>query len=207
MRHKVSGYKLGRNTAHRRSLLRNLVTSVIIEERVETTVPKAKAARPLVEKMITLGKRGDLSARRLAASYLMTDEALASATAMADTRASSARHGTRVTAPIRHFWNCSAARKFSTRRRKSAPKLAPRRLPKPRRRWRRLKRKRRLRVLRQSQLKAARRKNNGRGTTLVVPKAPHRPGALAPKVKFPGHGFGRAFFAFRSYMSLRDSRW
>ena len=47
MRHKVAGYKLGRNTAHRRSLLRNLVTSVIVEERVETTVPKAKAARPL----------------------------------------------------------------------------------------------------------------------------------------------------------------
>jgi large subunit ribosomal protein L17 len=57
-------------------LLRNLVTSVILEERVETTVPKAKAARPLVEKMITLGKRGDLSARRQAASYLMTDEAV-----------------------------------------------------------------------------------------------------------------------------------
>src|ERR1700739_1355523 len=76
MRHKVAGFKLGRNTAHRRSLLRNLVTSVIVEERVETTVPKAKAARPLVEKMITLGKRGDLSARRLAASYLMTDEAV-----------------------------------------------------------------------------------------------------------------------------------
>ena len=76
MRHKVAGYKLGRNTAHRRSLLRNLVTSVILEERVETTVPKAKAARPLVEKMITLGKRGDLSARRQAAGYLMTDEAV-----------------------------------------------------------------------------------------------------------------------------------
>jgi large subunit ribosomal protein L17 len=76
MRHKVAGYKLGRNTAHRRSLLRNLVTSVIVEERIETTVPKAKAARPIVEKMITLGKRGDLAARRLAGAYLMTDEAL-----------------------------------------------------------------------------------------------------------------------------------
>ena len=76
MRHKVAGYKLGRNTAHRRSLLRNLVTSVIIEERVETTVPKAKAARPLVEKMITLGKKGDLAARRKAAAYLMTSEAV-----------------------------------------------------------------------------------------------------------------------------------
>jgi large subunit ribosomal protein L17 len=76
MRHKVAGYKLGRNTAHRRSLLRNLVTSVIVEERVETTVPKAKAAKPIVEKMITLGKRGDLAARRIAGAYLMTDEAL-----------------------------------------------------------------------------------------------------------------------------------
>src|SRR5207302_9553195 len=76
MRHKVAGYKLGRNTSHRRSLLRNLVTSVIVEERIETTVPKAKAARPLVEKMITLGKRGDLAARRLAAAYLMTNDAV-----------------------------------------------------------------------------------------------------------------------------------
>jgi large subunit ribosomal protein L17 len=76
MRHKVAGYKLGRNTSHRRSLLRNLVTSLIMEERVETTVPKAKAMRPLVEKMITLGKQGDLAARRRAAAYLMTDEAV-----------------------------------------------------------------------------------------------------------------------------------
>src|SRR5215475_1521319 len=76
MRHKVAGWKLGRNTAHRRSLLRNLVTSLITEERIETTIPKAKAMRPHVEKMITLGKRGDLSARRLAGSYLMTKEAV-----------------------------------------------------------------------------------------------------------------------------------
>ena len=76
MRHKVAGWKLGRNTAHRRSLLRNLVTSLIVEERIETTIPKAKAMRPHVEKMITLGKRGDLAARRLAASYLMTNESV-----------------------------------------------------------------------------------------------------------------------------------
>jgi len=76
MRHKVAGYKLGRNTAHRRSLLRNLVTSLIIEERIETSVPKAKAMRPLVEKMVTLGKEGNLAARRQAAAYLMTDEAV-----------------------------------------------------------------------------------------------------------------------------------
>jgi large subunit ribosomal protein L17 len=76
MRHKESGWKLGRNTSHRRSLLRNLVTSLILEERIETTVIKAKAMRPNVEKMITLGKRGDLSARRQAAAYLMTGEAV-----------------------------------------------------------------------------------------------------------------------------------
>jgi large subunit ribosomal protein L17 len=76
MRHKVAGYKLGRTTSHRRSLLRNMCTSLIIEERIETTVPKAKALRPTIEKMITLGKRGDLAARRQAAAYIMTDEAI-----------------------------------------------------------------------------------------------------------------------------------
>ncbi len=76
MRHRVAGSKLGRNTSHRRALLRNLVTSLILEERIETTVPKAKAMRPQVEKMITLGKRGDLAARRQALAYLMTREAV-----------------------------------------------------------------------------------------------------------------------------------
>jgi large subunit ribosomal protein L17 len=76
MRHLKAGWKLGRNTSHRRALLRNLVTSLILEERVETTVTKAKAMRPEVEKMITLGKRGDVSARRLAAGYLTTAEAV-----------------------------------------------------------------------------------------------------------------------------------
>ncbi len=76
MRHRVGGWKLGRKTDHRRALLRNLVTSLIVEERIETTVPKAKAMKPQVEKMITLGKKGDLAARRLASSYLMTREAV-----------------------------------------------------------------------------------------------------------------------------------
>ena len=76
MRHRVAGHKLGRNMAHRRALLRNLVTSLIVEERIETTVPKAKAMRPQVEKMISLGKRGDLPARRQALAYLMTPEAV-----------------------------------------------------------------------------------------------------------------------------------
>src|SRR5689334_8868985 len=76
MRHLKAGKKLGRNTSHRRALLRNLTTSVILEERVETTVAKAKAVRPQVEKMISLGKKGDVASRRLAASYLMTREAV-----------------------------------------------------------------------------------------------------------------------------------
>ena len=76
MRHRRAGWKLGRNTEHRRALLRNLVTSLIVEERIETTLTKAKAMRPHVEKMITLGKRGDVAARRLAASYLMTRESV-----------------------------------------------------------------------------------------------------------------------------------
>src|SRR5579864_7191860 len=72
MRHKVSGYKLKRDLGARRSLLRGLVTSVIEEERVITTVPKAKAAKPLVERMITLAKEDTLHARRQAAAFLMT---------------------------------------------------------------------------------------------------------------------------------------
>lgn len=76
MRHLKAGKKLGRNTSHRRALLRNLVTSLVMEERIETTVSKAKAMRPQVEKMITLGKRGDVSSRRLASGFLMTREAV-----------------------------------------------------------------------------------------------------------------------------------
>jgi len=76
MRHRGAVKKLGRNTSHRRALLRNLVTSLIMEERLETTPAKAKAMRQHVEKMITLGKRGDVAARRLAAGYLMTRDSV-----------------------------------------------------------------------------------------------------------------------------------
>ena len=76
MRHRKAGFKLGRNTSHRRALLRNLVTSILMEDRVETTVTKAKAARPHVEKMITLGKKGDVHSRRQALSFLQTREAV-----------------------------------------------------------------------------------------------------------------------------------
>jgi large subunit ribosomal protein L17 len=76
MRHRIATKKLGRNTSHRRALLRNLVTSLIMEERIETTPAKAQAMRPHVEKMITLGKRGDVAARRLALGFLMTRESV-----------------------------------------------------------------------------------------------------------------------------------
>jgi len=72
MRHRVAGYKLKRDGGARKSLLRGLVTNVIERERVITTVPKAKAARPLVERMITLGKQDTLHARREAARVLFT---------------------------------------------------------------------------------------------------------------------------------------
>ena len=72
MRHLNAGRKLGRNTSHRRALLRNLVTSLIEKERIVTTVAKATTLRPVAEKMITLGKAETLHARRRAAAYLET---------------------------------------------------------------------------------------------------------------------------------------
>jgi large subunit ribosomal protein L17 len=76
MRHKRSGYKLGRPLDARWMLLRNLATSVIQQERVVTTAPKAKAVRPLVERMITLAKEGGLHSRRQAAAFLKTPQAV-----------------------------------------------------------------------------------------------------------------------------------
>jgi large subunit ribosomal protein L17 len=72
MRHGVAGFKLKRNVAARNSLLRGLVTSVIESDFVITTVPKAKAVRPLVDKMITLAKEDTLHSRRQAAAFLRT---------------------------------------------------------------------------------------------------------------------------------------
>lgn len=70
MRHLVKGKKLRRNTAQRRALLRNLVTSFLEKERINTTLAKAKAARPLAEKMITLAKKNSLHARRQALGFI-----------------------------------------------------------------------------------------------------------------------------------------
>ena len=68
--------KLGRRSDHRRMLLRNQVTSLILHDRIETTEAKAKTIKPLVDKMVTLGKRGDLHARRQAAAYLLDPKAV-----------------------------------------------------------------------------------------------------------------------------------
>src|ERR1700675_273300 len=75
MRHLNSGSKLGRQPAHRRATLRNLVTNVIERERITTTLTRAKAARPVVERIITLGKKDSLHTRRQAAAYLFTPAA------------------------------------------------------------------------------------------------------------------------------------
>jgi large subunit ribosomal protein L17 len=73
MRHGNSGRKLSRNTSHRRALLRNMVTSFLEHGRLITTLPKAKEIRPLAEKMITLGKRDNLHARRQVHAYLLKE--------------------------------------------------------------------------------------------------------------------------------------
>ena len=74
MRHAKQRNKLSRDSAHRRSLLRNLCRDVVEHERIRTTQPKAKALRPEFEKLITLAKRGDLHARRQALSELHNDK-------------------------------------------------------------------------------------------------------------------------------------
>jgi large subunit ribosomal protein L17 len=76
MQHNRAGRKLGRTTAHRRSLFRNQLASLITHERITTTLPKAKDLRPLAEKMVTLGKRGGLHARRLALKNLPDQDAV-----------------------------------------------------------------------------------------------------------------------------------
>lgn len=76
MRHQKKTVKLGRSAAHRDALLANQVCSLIEHKRIKTTLAKAKAVRPLAEKMVTLGKRGDLHARRTAAGYLGQKDAL-----------------------------------------------------------------------------------------------------------------------------------
>ncbi len=74
MKHGVKGKKLNRTSSHRKALFSNLAEALIKNGQIKTTLPKAKSLRPIVEKLITLGKRGDLHARRQAISKLQTSE-------------------------------------------------------------------------------------------------------------------------------------
>ena len=76
MRHRKSGRKLNRTSSHRKAMFANMAASLIEHEQIVTTVPKAKEIRPIVEKLVTLGKRGDLHARRQAISKVRDDEAV-----------------------------------------------------------------------------------------------------------------------------------
>jgi len=77
MRHRKAGRKLGRTTAHRQAMLRNMVTSLFEHERIVTTTPKAKEARKLADQMITLAKKGDLHARRQALAVIRSKNVVA----------------------------------------------------------------------------------------------------------------------------------
>jgi len=70
MRHRISGRKLNRTSSHRKAMLRNMAAALVKHEQISTTLPKAKELKPYVDKLITLGKRGDLHARRQALSVL-----------------------------------------------------------------------------------------------------------------------------------------
>ena len=73
MRHRMSGRKLNRTSSHRRAMLANMTASLLRHEQITTTLPKAKELRKVADKMITLGKRGNLHARRQAFSFLRDD--------------------------------------------------------------------------------------------------------------------------------------
>ena len=77
MRHGNGYRKLNRTAEHRKSMFANMACSLIEHEQIKTTLPKAKELRPIVEKLITLAKRGDLHARRIAASRIQQDQAVA----------------------------------------------------------------------------------------------------------------------------------
>ena len=76
MRHKVSGYKLGRTASHRKAMMSNMANSIIEHERIVTTVPKAKAIRPYIEKLVTLAKEDSMAHRRQAFAKLRSKDAV-----------------------------------------------------------------------------------------------------------------------------------
>ncbi|MBC8318558.1 MAG: 50S ribosomal protein L17 [Desulfobulbaceae bacterium] len=77
MRHRKAGRRLGRTSSHRKAMIRNMVTSLMLHERIVTTTPKAKEVRRYADKMMTLAKRGDLHARRLALSFMQDKDVVA----------------------------------------------------------------------------------------------------------------------------------
>jgi large subunit ribosomal protein L17 len=77
MRHRKSGRRLSRTGSHKKAMFRNMVTSVFEHERIVTTTPKAKEVRKVVDKMITLAKRGDLHAKRQAMSFIQSRDVVA----------------------------------------------------------------------------------------------------------------------------------
>ena len=76
MRHAKAGRKLNRTASHRKAMFANMAASLITHEQIGTTLPKAKEIRPIVEKLVTLGKRGDLHARRQAISQIQDQDAV-----------------------------------------------------------------------------------------------------------------------------------
>jgi len=98
MRHGCAGRQFGRDSSHRKALLRMLVTALLKNEKIETTTAKAKEMRPLAEKMITLGKRGDLHARRQAISFIHDEDVVSTLFSQIAPRFSSRNGGyTRIT--------------------------------------------------------------------------------------------------------------
>ncbi len=97
MRHNVKGRKLGRTTSHRKALLRNLARSIFINAKITTTEPKAKEARSIVEKLITLGKKGDLTSRRRALEILPDKDVVSLIWGLAETYKDRPGGYTRVT--------------------------------------------------------------------------------------------------------------
>lgn len=133
MRHGKDGYKLRRDPAHRRALLRNLAASVVEKNRVTTTLAKAKAVQPIVEKMVGLGKSGTLADKRRALAFstsgprcrsCSTRWRRASWTVAAAIRASSAATSARATAPRRRSSSSSTTSSPQGKKQKDKAKTA-----------------------------------------------------------------------------------
>ena len=130
MRHQRSGKKLGRDSAHRKALYSNLAGALIQHGRIETTEAKAKAVKPFAEKMITLGKRGDLHARRQALAALRSNNVVH--TLFADiARASCGSAPARATPP-RWSTSSSSTSSRSPRRSRFGAQRRPKKSPQPR---------------------------------------------------------------------------